>query len=137
MKILMVEPERHPKIAEIPHTLEAMQQTVGGYIEITYPWRDPIALVCDEEGMLKQLPFNRLVAPQNAIFGTFFLCGIGEEDLTDLPEELADKYMHLLHDPQMLIRTNAGYAVLPIPASDAPEGENEPVGGGDPDAVSQ
>ena len=137
MKILIVEPERHPRIAEIPHTLEAMQQTVGGYIEITYPWRDPIALVCDEEGMLKQLPFNRLVAPQSAIFGTFFLCGIGEEDLTDLPEELADKYMHLLHDPQMLIWTNAGYAVLPIPASDAPEGENEPVGGGDPDAVSQ
>ena len=137
MKILMVEPERHPKIAEIPHTLEAMQQTVGVYIEITYPWREPIALVCDEEGMLKQLPFNRLVAPQNAIFGTFFLCGIGEEDLTDLPEELADKYMRLLYDPQILIRTNAGYAVLPIPDSDTPEDDNESAGGGDLDAVSQ
>ena len=137
MKILMVEPERHPKIAEIPHTLEAMQQTVGGYIEITYPWREPIALVCDEEGMLKQLPFNRLVAHQCAIFGTFFLCGIDEEDLTDMPEELADKYMRLLYDPQMLIRTNAGYAVLPIPAFDASEGDNESACGGDPNAVSQ
>lgn len=97
MRILIVEPERHPRIEEIPHTLEAMQQTVGGYIEITYPWRDPIALVCDEEGLLKQLPFNRIVAPQSAIFGTFFLCGIGEEDLTDLPEELVDKYMRLLY----------------------------------------
>ena len=137
MKILIVEPERHPRIAEIPHTLEAMQQTVGGYIEITYPWRDPVALVCDEEGMLKQLPFNRLVAPQSAIFGTFFLCGIDEEDLTDMLEELADKYMRLLYDPQMLIRTNAGYAVLPIPAFDASEGDNESACGGDPNAVSQ
>ena len=137
MKILIVEPERHPRIAEIPHTLEAMQQTVGGYIEITYPWRDPVALVCDEEGMLKQLPFNRLVAPQSAIFGTFFLCGIDEEDLTDMPEELADKYMRLLYDPQMLIRTNAGYAVLPIPAFDASVGDNESACGGDPNAVSQ
>ena len=137
MKILIVEPERHPRIAEIPHTLEAMQQTVGGYIEITYPWRDPVALVCDEEGMLKQLPFNRLVAPQSAIFGTFFLCGIDGEDLTDMPEELADKYMRLLYDPQMLIRTNAGYAVLPIPAFDASEGDNESACGGDPNAVSQ
>ena len=137
MKILIVEPERHPRIAEIPHTLEAMQQTVGGYIEITYPWRDPVALVCDEEGMLKQLPFNRLVAPQSAIFGTFFLCGIDEEDLTDMPEELADKYMRLLYDPQMLIRTNAGYAVLPILAFDASEGDNESACGGDPNAVSQ
>ena len=137
MKILIVEPERHPRIAEIPHTLEAMQQTVGGYIEITYPWRDPVALVCDEEGMMKQLPFNRLVAPQSAIFGTFFLCGIDEEDLTDMPEELADKYMRLLYDPQMLIRTNAGYAVLPIPAFDDSEGDNESACGGDPNAVSQ
>ena len=75
MRILIVEPDRHSRIAEIPHTLKAMQQTVGGYIEITYPWSDPIALVCDEEGLLKQLPFNRLVAPGSAIFGTFFLCG--------------------------------------------------------------
>ena len=135
MRILIVEPDRHPRMAEIPHTLKAMQQTVGGYIEITYPWSAPIALVCDEEGLLKQLPFNRLVAPQSAIFGTFFLCGIGEEELTDLPEELTDKYMRLLYDPQMLIRTNAGYAALPVPASDAPKDENE--SGGDPNAVSQ
>ena len=137
MRILIVEPDRHPRMAEIPLALEAMQQTVGGYIEITYPWEDPVALVCDEEGLLKQLPFNRLVARQCAIFGTFFLCGIGEEELTDLPEELTDKYMRLLYDPQMLIRTNAGYAVLPIPAFDASEGDNESACGGDPNAVSQ
>ena len=124
MKILIVEPDRHPRIAEIPHTLEAMQQTVGGYIEITYPWSDPIALVCDEEGLLKQLPFNRIIAPQSAIFGTFFLCGIGEEDLTDLPEEFVDKYVHLLYDPQMLIRTNIGCAALLVTACETSKGEN-------------
>lgn len=120
MRILIVEPDRHPRMAEIPHTLEAMQRTVGGYIEITYPWKDPVALVCDEEGILKQLPFNRLVAPQSAIFGTFFLCGIGEEDLTDLPEELADRYMRLLYAPERLIRTNTGYAALPVMVCDSP-----------------
>lgn len=114
MRILIVEPDRHPRIAEIPHTLEAMQQTVGGYIEITYPWEAPVALVCDEEGLLKQLPFNRLVARQCAIFGTFFLCGIGEEDLTDLPEKFADKYTRLLYAPERLIRTKGGYAALPV-----------------------
>ena len=135
MRILIVEPDRHPRIAEIPHTLKAMQQTVGGYIEITYPWSDPIALVCDEEGLLKQLPFNRLVAPGSAIFGTFFLCGIGEEELTDLPEELADKYMRLLYNPEVLVRTNTGYIALPVPAHDTPEDENE--SGGDSNAVSK
>ena len=120
MKILIVEPDRHPRMVEIPHTLEAMQQTVGGYIEITYPWEDPVALVCDEEGLLKQLPFNRLVARQCAIFGTFFLCGIGEEDLTDLPEKLADKYARLLYAPEKLIRTKVGYAALPVWACEPP-----------------
>lgn len=135
MRILIVEPDRHPRIAEIPHTLKAMQQTVGGYIEITYPWSDPIALVCDEESLLKQLPFNRLVAPGSAIFGTFFLCGIGEEELTDLPEELADKYMQLLHNPEVLVRTNTGYVAMPIPAYENPKDENE--SGGDSNAVSK
>ena len=135
MRILIVEPDRHPRIAEIPHTLKAMQQTVGGYIEITYPWCDPVALVCDEEGLLKQLPFNRLVAPQSAIFGAFFLCGIGEEELSDLPEKLADKYMRLLHNPEVLVRTNTGYVALPVPAPDTTEDENE--SGGDPNAVPE
>ena len=135
MRILIVEPDRHPRMAEIPHTLEAMQHTVGGYIEITYPWEDPVALVCDEEGLLKQLPFNRLVAHQCAIFGTFFLCGIGEEELTDLPEELADKYMQLLHNPEVLVRTNTGYVAMPVPAYENPKDENE--SGGDSNAVSK
>ena len=121
MKILIVEPDRHPRMTEIPLALEAMQQTVGGYIEITYPWEDPVALVCDEEGLLKQLPFNRLVAHQCAIFGTFFLCGIGEEDLTDLPEKLADKYARLLYVPEKLIRIRAGYAALPVAVCDPPK----------------
>ena len=121
MKILIVEPDRHPRMTEIPLALEAMQQTVGGYIEITYPWEDPVALVCDEEGLLKQLPFNRLVARQCAIFGTFFLCGIGEEDLTDLPDQLADKYTRLLYAPEKLIRTKAGYTALPVALCDPPE----------------
>ncbi|MGN1370365.1 MAG: DUF3846 domain-containing protein, partial [Aristaeellaceae bacterium] len=36
MKILIVEPMKHPRVADIPHTLEAMQQTVGGYIQAVY-----------------------------------------------------------------------------------------------------
>ena len=102
MKILIVEPGKHPRAAEIPHTLEQMQQTVGGYIQAVFPWDDPVTLVCDEEGLLKQLEFNRIVAPEVAIFGTFFLCGLGEEDFSDLPDELMEKYSKLLHAPQFL-----------------------------------
>lgn len=71
-------------------------------------------MVCNEEGLLRRLPFNRLVAPNDAIFGTFFLCGLGEEDLTDLPDEMANKYMKILYHPHILIQTADGGCVLPL-----------------------
>lgn len=108
MKILIVEPGRHPRKTDIPHTLSNLQAVVGGYIQAVYPWDDPVALVCDEEGLLKQLDFNRLVAPEVPIFGTFFLCGLGEEDFTDLPDDLMEKYSNMLYDPQYLIRARKG-----------------------------
>ena len=114
MKVLIVEPGKHPRRADIVHTLESLQAVVDGYIEVTYPWKDKIGRVCNEEGLLRQLPFNRLVAPNNAIFGTFLLCGLGEEDLTDLPDEMAYKYMKILYHPQILIQTTDGVSVLPL-----------------------
>ena len=114
MKVLIVEPGKHPRKADIEHTLESLQTIVGGYIEITYPWKDAVGLVCNDEGLLRQLPFDRLVAPGSGIFGTIFLCGLGEEDLTDLPDDMADKYLKLLYQPQILLQTADGGCVLPL-----------------------
>ena len=114
MKVLIVEPGKHPRKADLEHTLERLQTIVDGCIEITYPWKDAVGLVCNDEGLLRQLPFNRLVAPGSGIFGTFFLCGLGEEDLTDLPDDMADKYLKLLYQPQILLQTADGGCVLPL-----------------------
>lgn len=114
MKVLIVEPGKRPRKADIAHTLESMQAIVDGCIEITYPWKDAVGLVCNDEGLLRQLPFNRLVAPGSGIFGTFFLCGLGEEDLTDLPDDMADKYLKLLYQPQILLQTADGACVLQL-----------------------
>ncbi len=40
MKVLIVEPGKYPREADIEHTLEAEQAVVGGTIEAVYPWRD-------------------------------------------------------------------------------------------------
>ena len=114
MKVLIVEPGKHSRKADIAHTLESMQAIVDGCIEITYHWKDAVGLVCNDEGLLRQLPFNRLVAPGSGIFGTFFLCGLGEEDLTDLPDDMADKYLKLLYQPQILLQTADGACVLQL-----------------------
>lgn len=112
MRILIVEPGEQPRRVDIPHALGAMQQTVGGYIEIIRPFDDPVALVCDEEGKLKGYELNRAIVGKDIIAGTFFLAGIDEEDLTDLPDDLAEKYEAMFRSPQVFIRSPRGILVL-------------------------
>ena len=112
MKILIVEPGQNPRRADIPHALGAMQHVVGGYIQALYPWEDPVALVANEEGLLEGLDLNRYIMPGVTIAGTFFLCGLSEEDFADLPENLAEKYEELLKEPQVFVRVGRSiYAV--------------------------
>ena len=59
MKVLVVEPGKAPYESDISPGLESLQKAVGGYIEITYPFDDPVAVVCNEEGKLLGLPLNR------------------------------------------------------------------------------
>ena len=108
MNILIVEPGKRPYTADIPHTLDAMHDVVGGYIEIIHPFDDPIALVCDEEGKLKGYELNRYIPDTDIIAGTFFLAGIDEDDLTDLPEDLIRKFEKLFRCPQTFVRSPQG-----------------------------
>lgn len=91
MKVLVVEPGKPAEEREIEDGLKSMQEIVGGYIEAYYPFRDPVVLICNEEGKLNGLPYNRTVGGDQ-IMGTFFLCGIGREDLTSIPDEYIQKY---------------------------------------------
>lgn len=97
LRVLVVEPERTPYVKEIPHTLEALQQEVGGLIEVIYPYADLVGLVCNEEGKLLGLPLNRGLFDKNGkmydvVCGTFLVTGLGAEDLASLPPDLLEKY---------------------------------------------
>ena len=61
ISVLLVEPNKYPKMIEIDDTLEAMQEVVGGDIEEYMPFEDEVAIVCHEEGKLIGLPPNRAV----------------------------------------------------------------------------
>lgn len=58
MKVLMVEPGTAPYEKEL-NGLHEMQAAVGGLIQAIYPFEDKVAVVCDDEGMLKPNEFNR------------------------------------------------------------------------------
>lgn len=79
MRILIVEPFKRPYPADIEGSLESMQAVVGGLIEPIFIFEEPVALVCNEEGKLMNLPFNRPIFDDKGriadiIAGTFFLC---------------------------------------------------------------
>ena len=59
MEVLLVEPGKEARIAEIGDGLKSLQAAVGGWIEAVYPFDDPVALVCNDEGKIMQMPLNR------------------------------------------------------------------------------
>ena len=100
LKVLVVEPMRPCRVQEIPDTLESMQAVVGGYLQAVYPFRDEVALVCNEDGKNLDLPYNRPLTndrgvPYDMICGTFFLAGLGAEDFVSLTEDQIRKYKTL------------------------------------------
>ena len=97
MKVLKIEPGKPPEPTEIEHTLKTLQTAVGGSIQIVYPFDDPVALICNEEGKFEGLPWNRVLYdgagyPYDVIAGTFLITGLWAFDLEDLSDELAEKY---------------------------------------------
>ena len=48
ISVLLVEPDRYPRMIEIDDTLEAMQEVVGGDIEEYMPFEDEVAIICNE-----------------------------------------------------------------------------------------
>ena len=93
--VLKVEPGKAPEQITIPNTLRAMQELVGGHIEIVD--YQGTCLVCNEEGKLLGLEPNRRVG-QDVIAGTFFLanhdlegnlCSLSQEDLAHFRQQFA------------------------------------------------
>ena len=65
MKVLRIQPKKYPEVIEIDSSLESLQKEVAGPIQAVYPWDDPVALICNEEGKLAEDSFsncNRVVA---------------------------------------------------------------------------
>ena len=114
MKILVCEPGKHPYVKDIEPGLENLQAEVEGLIQAVYP-HDDCALLCNEEGLFRDdLAWNRVVDKYGPIKGTFFLCGLGEEDFIGLTDEQIEKYTKVYWVPELFIPTPNGMVVLHI-----------------------
>ena len=73
MTVVIVKPGYAPYEAEI-NGLDEMQEVVGGMIQAIYPFEDRAAVVCNDEGILLGMPYNRSVpGGYGGVFGPFFV----------------------------------------------------------------
>lgn len=120
MKIIKLEPQKPAEIIEIEHTLEAMQQIVGGYIEPIYPFNDSVVILANEDGKNLNLPLNRVLRHQDTgqiydvICGTCFLIGAPDDsdDFTELTDEQMKKYMKFYRLPEYFMSDQGKIIVL-------------------------
>lgn len=124
--VLLVEPGQYPHMVTIGSDLDSLQKAVGGYIEAVYPFDDPVAIICDEEGKVNGSQLNRALRDEDGeiadiIAGTFFVCGLGEDDFASLPKELEEKYEEKFHQPESFLKLGSRIMAIPVePAVPSP-----------------
>lgn len=122
MKVLVIAPLEEPALREIDGTLASMQRLVGGTIQAVYPFEEPVALICHDEGKLLGLPLNRaLYDPEtgelyDVIAGIFFLCGapMEGERFTSLTDQQIVAFSKRFVQPEQFLNVAGQMVVLPV-----------------------
>jgi len=122
ISVLLVEPNKYPRMIEIDDTLEAMQEVVGGDIEEYMPFEDEVAIICNEEGKVNGLTPNRAVYDEHSremrdiICGKFFIAyaPFEAERFQSIPPDLAEKYRKKFKYPERFMRVNNEIVAVPF-----------------------
>ena len=120
MQVIVVEPKKKPMVQDISSDLESMQKIVSGSIEAIYPFEEPVALICNEEGKLLNLPLNRALRDDEGnvydiISGTFFLCATPPDSnrFAGLTDQQVKTFMERFAMPEMFLDVGGDLFVLP------------------------
>lgn len=83
ISVFIKEPGKELRHVHISDTLENLQKIVGGYIE-TWPFANDATVICNEEGLLRDMPFSCVVLNQ-PFYGTIIFAGVKGDDFADFP----------------------------------------------------
>ena len=119
MTVLSVHPGETPVTQELEGTLKSMQDFVGGTIQAIYPFKDAVAIVCNDEGKLNGMKYNRALRCETGdvidiLCGPFFVCGLGEEDFASLTTEQLETYYKVFEHPEVFLAVGGKLIVLPV-----------------------
>lgn len=94
LRILVKKVDKPFEVQEVEHTLEALQEIVGGFIEPVPCLPYPYVLVCNEEGKLDELKPNFRI-DGDVIHGDVFIAKVDGIDFVSL-DESDIKYLQLI-----------------------------------------
>ena len=86
IRVLLIEPGEKPRLKTVPHTLESLQELVGGTIQAVYPFSEPVAVICDDEGKLKGYVPNRALVDEEGDFHVI----TADQDLASIDKTTID-----------------------------------------------
>ena len=117
MRVVYVEPNKPPYVAEVEHTLEAEQRAVKGLIEVVYPDDSDACIICNEEAKLIGMEGNRWLGDGSTIIaGPFFVCGTNEDDFRGLTDEEVTRYMAEFKEPDQIsqeqVEADSGFFII-------------------------
>ena len=119
MEVLLVKPGQYAEMTTIEAGLSSMQEIVGGDIQAAYFFDEPVAVVCNEEGKMNGSELNRAVKDDNGniidiVAGTFFVCGLGDEDFISLQPEYREKFEKMFKKPEAFLKMGKGIMAIPV-----------------------
>jgi hypothetical protein len=98
---VIIEPGKPAYKTEIENALTPMQRLVGGYLEMFCPFEDNAVIVCNEEGKIKGLPFNRTVHGEPMVGNLVIIGDDGEGSFCSLTDEQIQRYLAEFQSPEV------------------------------------
>ena len=107
IKVVLLEPGKLARTAEIGTSLESLQKVVDGLIEPFYPFEEQVCIVCNDEGKINCMMQNRSVKNEDGVMvdficGPAFICDCRSESFDSLSDEQLARYTKMFRYPEHL-----------------------------------
>lgn len=117
IRVLKIEPQKHPEEVTLHNDLDSMQKAVGGLIEIV-PLSETVCILDNEEGKLIGLEGNRSLG-SDILVGTFYVTGSDYDgNLCSLTDAEMNEYTNRFYEPESFtpeeIEATTGFTFLSL-----------------------
>lgn len=118
IKVVLCEPGKVARVAEIGTELSDLQRVVGGLIEPYYPFEEQVCIVCNDEGKYNGMRPCRAIYGEDRemmdiIFGPFFICDCSTPYFGSLNKEQQERYKKQFQNPEHFFRVGGEIKAVP------------------------